>query len=198
MRKALIILIVFFGIFLAIGCTGNKGGNQTGGGGASETGTPVIEVTPGTAVNGDINQSGNMAGNITGNTTDNQTRMDGNVSGGGTKPVLMDFSATWCGPCRMQKPILEELEKKYGDKVEFKVVDVDENPQLASQYEINAVPTLIILKDGVEVKRFIGSYRGKRTIIGTRYNSLILCFYDRTAPDSRNPRPIFSEPCDIF
>ena len=42
------------------------------------------------------------------------------------KPILLDFSATWCGPCRMQKPILEELEKKYGDKVEFKVIDVDE------------------------------------------------------------------------
>ena len=55
----------------------------------------------------------------------------------------------------MQKPILEELEKKYKDKVEFKVIDVDENQQLASKYSIHAVQTLIIEKDGVEVKRFM-------------------------------------------
>lgn len=60
----------------------------------------------------------------------------------------------------MQKPILEELEKKYRDKVEFQVVDVDENQKLASQYGIHAVPTLIIVKDGVEVKRFMGVTQG--------------------------------------
>jgi len=76
------------------------------------------------------------------------------------KPILMDFSATWCGPCRMQKPILEELEKKYKDKVEFRVIDVDENQQLASKYGIHAVPTLIIQKDEVEVKRFMGVTQG--------------------------------------
>ncbi|MFY1113026.1 MAG: thioredoxin [Methanosarcinaceae archaeon] len=76
------------------------------------------------------------------------------------KPVILDFSATWCGPCRMQKPILEELEKQYADKVEFKVIDVDENQELATKYGIHAVPTLIIEKDGVEIKRYMGVTQG--------------------------------------
>lgn len=73
-----------------------------------------------------------------------------------SKPVLMDFSATWCGPCRMQKPILEEVEKKFKDQVEFKIVDVDQNRDLARKYAIQAVPTLVIEKDGQVVKRFTG------------------------------------------
>ncbi|UGV40480.1 thioredoxin fold domain-containing protein [Methanococcoides orientis] len=70
--------------------------------------------------------------------------------------VVLDFTATWCGPCQMQKPILEELEGEMGDKVEFKMVDVDQNNALAGKYGISAVPTLIIEKDGAEVKRFTG------------------------------------------
>ncbi|AKB25822.1 Thioredoxin [Methanosarcina sp. MTP4] len=60
----------------------------------------------------------------------------------------------------MQKPILEELEKQYADKVEFKVIDVDENQELATKYGIHAVPTLIIEKDGVEIKRYMGVTQG--------------------------------------
>ncbi|WP_135603660.1 co-chaperone YbbN [Methanococcoides sp. NM1] len=70
--------------------------------------------------------------------------------------VVMDFTATWCGPCQMQKPILEDLEGEMGDKVEFKMVDVDQNNALAGKYGISAVPTLIIEKDGAEVRRFTG------------------------------------------
>ncbi|WP_406660225.1 thioredoxin domain-containing protein [Methanolobus sp. ZRKC3] len=73
-----------------------------------------------------------------------------------SKPELLDFSATWCGPCKMQKPILEEVKAKLGDKVEVKVIDVDENQALASQYGVQAVPTLVILKDGEIAKRFTG------------------------------------------
>jgi thioredoxin 1 len=65
-----------------------------------------------------------------------------------SKPVLYDFSATWCGPCRMQKPKLEELKKKMGDAIEIKEIDVDENSELAGKYRISVVPTLIIEKDG--------------------------------------------------
>ncbi|HJH28241.1 MAG TPA: thiol reductase thioredoxin [Methanosarcinaceae archaeon] len=73
-----------------------------------------------------------------------------------SKPILFDFNATWCGPCKIQKPILEELEKEFGDKVEIKEVDVDQNQELAAKYSIRVVPTLIMEKDGVEVKRYTG------------------------------------------
>ncbi len=73
-----------------------------------------------------------------------------------SKPELLDFSATWCGPCKMQKPHLEKVQAELGEKVEVKEIDVDQNQSLASQYGIQAVPTLIIVKDGEAVKRFTG------------------------------------------
>lgn len=73
-----------------------------------------------------------------------------------SRPVLYDFFATWCGPCRMQTPIIEELAKKMGDVVEIKKVDVDENMNLAEKYGIRVVPTLIIEKDGKVVQRMEG------------------------------------------
>lgn len=73
-----------------------------------------------------------------------------------SKVELLDFSATWCGPCKMQKPILEKVEAQMGDKIEVKVVDVDQNQSMAAEYGIQAVPTLIIRKDGAVVKRFTG------------------------------------------
>jgi thioredoxin 1 len=91
----------------------------------------------------------------TGSLTANQIGMDGNVPGG-TKPTLMYFFSTTCDYCNMQEPIIEELEKKYGDKVNFNLIDVDENQQLAITYGVNIVPTVIIMKYDVEVKRFFG------------------------------------------
>ncbi len=73
-----------------------------------------------------------------------------------SKPELLDFSATWCGPCKMQKPHLEKVEAELGDQVDVKEIDVDNNQSLAAQYGIQAVPTLIIVKDGQMVKRFTG------------------------------------------
>lgn len=72
------------------------------------------------------------------------------------KIVLMDFAAEWCGPCRIQDPILEDLKKKFGDKVEFKKIDVDKNGELADKYSIRAVPTLVIEKDGKIFKKYVG------------------------------------------
>ncbi|WP_279526727.1 thioredoxin [Methanimicrococcus blatticola] len=69
---------------------------------------------------------------------------------------VIDFTAAWCGPCRMQKPIIEELETQYKDKVKFSVVDVDENQELARQYSIHAIPTIAILLNGELVSSFVG------------------------------------------
>jgi thioredoxin 1 len=73
-----------------------------------------------------------------------------------SKPVLFDFFATWCGPCKMQTPILEELAKKMGDKVEIKKIDIDQHMDLAEKYGIRVVPTLIIEKDGKIVQSLEG------------------------------------------
>ena len=72
------------------------------------------------------------------------------------KPILMDFYADWCGPCKTQGPIFEDLANEFKDKVEFKKINVDKEGDLVIEKGIFVVPTIILEKDGVEVKKWAG------------------------------------------
>ncbi|KHD86945.1 thioredoxin [Heyndrickxia ginsengihumi] len=77
--------------------------------------------------------------------------------------VLTDFWATWCGPCKMIAPVLEELDAELGDKVKIVKVDVDENQETASKFGVMSIPTLILMKNGEQVDKVIG-YQPKEAL----------------------------------
>lgn len=76
-------------------------------------------------------------------------------------PVLVDFYAEWCGPCKMMKPILEDVKAMKGEKVRVVKVDVDKHQELAAYYQIQSVPTLMIFKDGKQLWRQSGVLQAK-------------------------------------
>ena len=73
-----------------------------------------------------------------------------------TRPVIVDFHALWCGPCKVQSPILSDIASEFGERVRVIKIDVDQNPWLASKYHIQGVPTVIIFKNGQLVWRQSG------------------------------------------
>jgi len=79
------------------------------------------------------------------------------IASSNEKPVLVDFWAAWCGPCKMLSPTVEQIANEKGEKLKVVKVDVDENPNIASRYQILSIPTLILFKDGKPAAQLVGN-----------------------------------------
>jgi thioredoxin 1 len=89
-----------------------------------------------------------------------------------SRPVLLDFWAEWCGPCKMIAPILDEVAKEYGDRVQVTKINIDENPQTPPRFGIRGIPTLMLFKDGkVEAQK-----------VGALSKSQLIAFLDSNLP----------------
>lgn len=91
----------------------------------------------------------------------------------GETPILVDFFATWCGPCKMMQPILEDTAKKLGEKVKIVKVDVDKNPLAASKFQVRGVPTLILFQKGKILWRESGVVPAHQLVRSIETNILV-------------------------
>ena len=86
------------------------------------------------------------------------------IVGSSNEPLVVDFWAEWCGPCKMISPILEDLAGEQAGKVTFAKLNVDDNPDIARRFDVMSIPTLIVFKDGQPAKRLIGA-KGKGQLL---------------------------------
>ena len=82
--------------------------------------------------------------------------------GASDRPVVVDFWAPWCGPCRVMEPILDDLAENHGSHIKFTKLNVDDNPQVSAEYEILSIPTLMVFENGQVAKKLIGAVPRRR------------------------------------
>ena len=84
--------------------------------------------------------------------------------GAADTPILVDFWAEWCGPCKMIAPVLEDIAKDHGDKLQIAKLNVDDHPSVAQRYDVMSIPTLLVFKEGNVCKRLVGA-KGKAQLL---------------------------------
>ncbi len=92
-----------------------------------------------------------------------ETTFDESI-GAAETPVVVDFWAEWCGPCKMIAPVLEEIAREHGDTLQIAKLNVDENPNVARRYDVMSIPTLLVFRNGEVAKRLVGA-KGKAQLL---------------------------------
>ncbi len=94
----------------------------------------------------------------------NQDKASSSKEKSNGKVVVIDFFATWCGPCKAMAPAMEKMEKKYANKIEFRKIDVDQNNEMAQKYQIESIPTLVIISPDGDVLDKVVGMRGEENL----------------------------------
>lgn len=92
---------------------------------------------------------------------------DGRIVPANGKPMIVDFSATWCPPCRQLKPIFEKLAEEFRGRIDFVTVDVDENPQIAQAYEVSSIPCMVFLNKDGQIQNMLVGFQNRDQLLGT-------------------------------